>query len=190
MTDPRRLLVVCTANLCRSPVAEALLTRRLADLVDVDGRTWTVSSAGTDRFQGLAEPDTVAAAAALGLDISSHASRQLSGDDLAAADLILTMTRSHVRSVVAIDQSAWPRTFTLKELVRRLQTPAQPGDGFAGWLASATDGRRAADMLAPSEEDDVLDPYRRGRPANIAMVAELDWLIAELLSWGPWERAN
>jgi len=183
------MLVVCTANLCRSPVAAGLLARRLADVVDTDGRAWTVSSAGTERFPGLVEPDTAAAAAALGLDITTHASRQLSADDLAAADLIVTMTRAHVRAVVATDLSAWPRTFTLKELVRRSQIAAEPGAGFDGWLAAAGAGRRAADMLAPSEDDDVTDPYRRGRAANDAMVREVDSLIGQLVTWGPWVSA-
>lgn len=188
VTEPRRMLVVCTANLCRSPVAEALLRRRLADLVDVDGRRWTVASAGTDRYLGSTEPDTVAAAAALGLDIAAHSSRQVSADDLATADLILTMTRSHVRSVVAADKSAWPRTFTVKELVRRaIQLPPPNEGGFAAWLADAGTGRRAADLLRPSADDDVVDPYRRGRAANFTMVNELDLLIGELLTWGPWQ---
>ncbi len=92
VAGPRRMLVVCTANVCRSPVAEAILARRLANVVDLDGRRWTVASAGTDRYHGPLEPDTVAAAAALGLDISSHVPRQVTDDDLDEADLVLTMT--------------------------------------------------------------------------------------------------
>lgn len=184
------MLVVCTANLCRSPVAEALLARRLADVVDMDGRRWMVSSAGTDRHLGPVEPDTVAAAAALGLDITTHASRQVRQGDLDDADLVLTMTRSHLRSIAATDQSVWPRTFTLKELVRRSKSVPNIEGGFAAWLAAAGTGRRAADMLSPSDEDDVLDPYRQGRSANVAMVAAVESLVDELVSWGPWTPAE
>jgi len=181
------MLVVCTANLCRSPVSEALLARRLAGVVDVDGARWTVASAGTDRFDGLIEPDTVAAAAALGLDISSHTPRQVTQADLDDADLVVTMTRSHVRSIVASVESAWPRTFTLKELVRRaVQTPA-PSDGFDGWLKAVAAGRRTADLMSSSPDDDVADPYRQGRSANVAMVNELDRLTEDLVIWGPWQ---
>ena len=187
VAEPRRMLAVCTANVCRSPVAEAILARRLADVVDIDGRRWTVSSAGTDRYPGLVEPDTVAAAAARGLDITMHTSRQVSQADLDEADLVLAMTRSHVRSLVATDPAAWPRTFTLKELVRRSidVLPSKVG-GFADWLASAGAGRRAADMLRPSDDDDVVDPYRRGRAANVEMVNEIERLVDDLLIWGPW----
>lgn len=186
VAEPRRMLVVCTANLCRSPVGEALLARRLAGVVDIDGRSWTVRSAGTDQFRLPVDPDTVAAAAAMGLDITEHTSRQVRQGDLDEADLVLTMTRSHLRSIVAIDQSVWPRTFTMKELVRRARGVAPDDDGFAGWLGAARTGRRAADMLSPSDEDDVGDPFHCGRAANLKMVAELDRLTAELLIWGPW----
>ena len=59
------------------------------------------------------------------------------------ADLVLTMTREHLRHVVAMDPSAWPRTFTLKEFVRRAQSvaPATAGaGGFPRWLDRAGDG--------------------------------------------------
>ncbi len=190
MTESRRMLVVCTANLCRSPVAEALLARRFADVVDVDGARWSVASAGTDRYDGPVEPDTMAAAAAIGLDLASHAPRQVAPVDLDGTDLVLTMARSHLRWIVANDPSLWPRTFTIRELVRRAMRTSAHADGFRGWLEAVADGRRTADLVKSATDDDVPDPYRQGRAANVAMVTHLDSLVDQLIQWGPWMMAG
>ena len=181
----RRVLVVCTANLCRSPVAAALLTRQLAGAVDVEGRSWSVASAGTTAHRAELDPDTVAAAASLGIEIGDHRSRVLSPADVEAADLVLTMTREHLRHVVASVPTAWPKTFTLRELVRRAG-PLAPAASMAAWLAAAGAERRTADLMQASADDDVTDPYRRGLAANEAMVHELSVLTADVVRLGPW----
>jgi protein-tyrosine phosphatase len=191
VAGPRELLVVCTANLCRSPVVAGLLTRKFQDVVDLDGRAWVVASAGTSEFRGAPEPDTLAAAARLGVDISAHVSRRLTAADVAAADLIVTMTREHVREIVANEPTAWPKTFTLKELVRRAMAAPTAIDGFAAWRSTVAADRRAADLLTSSaNDDDVVDPFRRGSAANETMVREVDALTDGLISWGPWRRAQ
>jgi protein-tyrosine phosphatase len=181
----RQVLVVCTANLCRSPVAAALLARQLEGMVDVDGRRWTVASAGTTSHRADADPDTVAAASAVGLELGEHRARVLGAADVDGADLILTMTREHLRHVVAGSPGAWPKTFTLRELLRRAAT-MEPAATTDAWLAGAVAGRRAADLVHASADDDVADPYRRGRAANDATVRELAALTAELVRLGPW----
>ena len=188
MAEPRQLLVVCTANLCRSPVAAGLLSRKLAGAVDVDGREWVVASAGTSEYRGAPEPDTLVAAARLNLDLTSHQSRRLTAADVAAADLIVTMTRTHVREIVAGEPTAWPKTFTLKELVRRAIAAPPPNGDFETWRHSVAADRRAADLMQSSSDDDIADPYRRGASANDARVSDLDALTDELISWGPWHR--
>src|SRR5262245_45150403 len=124
----RRALVVCTANVCRSPVAERLLTKRLAERVDADGEPWVVTSAGIADVVAPLDPNTVAVAAAAGLDLTDHRPRRLTADIVATdgADLILGMAREHVRHVAALDPTVWLRTFTLKELVRRAEEAAPP----------------------------------------------------------------
>lgn len=184
----RRVLVVCTANLCRSPVAAALLARELDGVVDVDGRRWTVTSAGTTAHRAEPDPDTAAAAALLGVDLGDHRPRVVTAADVHAADLVLTMAREHLRSVVATAPAAWPKTFTLRELVRRAGS-VPPATGVDAWLAAAGAGRRAAELMAPSVDDDLADPYRRGRGANDEMVRDLAALTAELVRLGPWRRA-
>ncbi len=188
-----RVLVVCTANVCRSPVAERLLQRRLGGVADAERPPWVVRSAGTSTIRAAFDQRTHIAAAALGVDLSDHVprhlDRQVLDDD--GADLVVTMTREHLRTVVAIDQGAWGRTFTLKEFVRRALevAPATAAEDLGDWLSRVAQGRRAADMLRPDPLDDLADPYGGPQREHDAMVAEIDGLIDRLVGIGPWRRA-
>lgn len=82
------ILVVCTGNICRSPIAEGLLKTALP------GKT--VLSAGTMAMVGDgADPMSIEVSAANGLDISAHRAQQLTLPLLQAADLVLTLDGSH-----------------------------------------------------------------------------------------------
>jgi len=111
-----RIVVVCTGNLCRSPMAEAVLKRRLAAL---KARHVAVSSMGTMGLQNLPASE-LAQAVCLehGLDISAHRSRGLVADELAEAHAVLVMEPVHKEDVAAACPSAagsvalfgaWPR---------------------------------------------------------------------------------
>src|SRR5688572_15173765 len=92
-----------------------LLGARLGEL----GVEANVHSAGL-LSPGQRVPDHgVAVMAARGYDTTGHRSRRLSAKLVEPADLIVAMAREHVAEVVAANPSAWGRTFTLKELVRR-----------------------------------------------------------------------
>ena len=178
------ILLLCTANICRSAMTEPLLAARLAAF----GVAVPVRSAGTTGAVGAPPPGAVTAMAARGHDISGHRSRTVQAADLAGADLILGMTREHVRQAVVLAPAAWPRTFTLKELVRRGRPigPRLPGEPLAGWLARAGHGRDRRELLGGSGDDDVADPF--GGPAQqYEFTADLlDQLTGELadLCWG------
>lgn len=79
-----KVLFVCSANICRSPMAEGIMRDLRSD--------WTIDSAGICAFEGDA-PDLHATlcAAKRGIDISMLRSRPIRGDDFAEFDLILTM---------------------------------------------------------------------------------------------------
>jgi len=97
---PRRILIVCTANQCRSPMAEGLMRQRAA--ADGSAGLLDVSSAGTWAQDGLpATATAVAVMAEQGIDITTHRSREVTADMLAGADLILVMTRGHAESLAA-----------------------------------------------------------------------------------------
>ena len=98
--------MVCTANRCRSVMAEALLARGLAG----SGRAGSVRSAGLLGEGDPPPPEVISAMAAYGLDIAAHRSSVLRSGALSDAQLVLGMAREHVRHAVVADPAAWPRT--------------------------------------------------------------------------------
>jgi protein-tyrosine phosphatase len=161
-------------------MAEGLLRDQLERL-GVDAR---VDSAGVLDTGSPAAPEAVAALEARGIDISSHRSRRLSGPLIDGADLILGMAREHVREVALMDPRAWPRSFTLKELVRRGEAagPCARGQSLDDWLAKVAAGRTHSEMLGAASSDDIADPI--GGPPSLyeATAIELTELLAALVA--------
>jgi protein-tyrosine phosphatase len=96
-----RVLVTCSGNSCRSPMAEHLLRAALA--ARADGPDWLlpdVRSAGTQALPGQhASAHAVSVLGELGLDLSDHATRALTPERVAAVDLVLCMGSGHVEAV-------------------------------------------------------------------------------------------
>lgn len=108
-----RVLMVCTGNTCRSPLAEGILRALLP--AESHGRI-LVGSAGTARFVGA--PATSLArevALAHGVDLSGHRSSELTRAGIGGADLILAMAREHEDEIVALAPSARACTHLLSE---------------------------------------------------------------------------
>ncbi len=114
-----RILLVCTGNTCRSPMAEGIAGKMLAarfgcGIGELAGRGVEVRSAGTSGGGGCgASPHAVTVTARRGIDLSGHASKALTADMVHQADVILTMTRSHRTRVVALVPSAQERVSLL-----------------------------------------------------------------------------
>ena len=98
------------------------------------------SSAGLLGEGQPAPPEAVSVMAGYGLDVSRHRSRLMTADELGAASLVLAMAREHVRHAVVTEPAAWPRAFTLKEIVRRGQQagPRASGESLADWRPGCT----------------------------------------------------
>lgn len=163
MGDRQRVLFVCTANQGRSALADALLRGKLADR-GLEGDV-VVTSAGLMEAGVPASPLVVEAARRHGGDLGAHRSSRLTTDLVQQADLVVGLAGEHVRAVVDLSEEADPRTFTLKELVRRAEAlgPRRPGQALAGYLARCA-AQRAAGDAAHRDADDVADPY--GRPIS------------------------
>jgi protein-tyrosine-phosphatase len=162
------VLFVCTANLCRSPAAEALA--RANGPADV---SW--ASAGTRARDGEPISPEIAAALPPGLDTTGFRSRRLTPALLDEADLVLTMEVAHRTFVLDDRPGLFRRTLTLGQAARALaQAPA--GLDRDGVLTHLGTTRRNADPAL-----DVPDPYRRGAEAASGCVARLEELLRVVL---------
>ena len=107
----RHILVVCVGNICRSPMAEALLKQALRGQED-----YTVESAGLGALVGHpASAHSVTLMAELGLDISAHRARQIHPDMVRDADLVLVMEAGHKRAIDDADTTARGKVYRLGE---------------------------------------------------------------------------
>ncbi|MCB8928511.1 MAG: low molecular weight protein arginine phosphatase [Ardenticatenaceae bacterium] len=126
MTAPH-ILVVCTANICRSPVAEALLQDKLhaAGLA-----SWTVTSAGTWAVEGnAASRFSVLLMEEQGLDIQAHRSQPVTDQRMAQTDLVLCMETEHVRTLQRDYPSHQHKIYTLRQMVEKRGSVRDPYGG-------------------------------------------------------------
>ncbi len=113
------ILFVCTGNTCRSPMAETIARKLIADRLGCRGdqledRGVIVQSAGLSAMSGgSAAQEAVDVMSAMGLDVSAHESQPLTGQMVRNADMIFPMTRSHRQAIL----SQWPDAGRRTELL-------------------------------------------------------------------------
>ena len=161
-------------------MAEGLLRHRLSDL----GIGARVRSAGLLFDDRPASDEAIAVLGDRGIDIGGHRSRRIAADLIEETDLVLGLAREHVREVALVAPDALPRTFTLKELVRRGETIGGrlTGQQLPDWLARVALGRKRADILGSSDSDDVTDPIGRPRSFYETTLADLSNLVDRLVA--------
>ena len=119
-----QVLIVCTANICRSPVAEGLLRHRLQGEGKED---WKVTSAGTwAQWARGAAQNSIQVMAEKGIDIRDHRARPVNEEMLVEADLVLCMEQGHAEALRAEFPAAAEKIYLLSEMVGRKYSISDP----------------------------------------------------------------
>jgi protein-tyrosine phosphatase len=175
------ILVVCTANIARSPLASAMLASSL-ERDDIE-----VVSAGTRARDGLpAAARSQQLAQVRDLDLGDHRSQVITEELVRDAGLVVTMTARQRDRCASLAAGAGAHVFTLRELVRLLggiDTAAAPVDRLErlGWVVDRAHLARPSASPATAPED-VHDPIRDPAPAWVRMAATLDELCGAVVT--------
>src|SRR5439155_9227526 len=151
------ILLVCTGNICRSPLAASLLERALRGR----GLEVTVTSAGTGAWDGApASEGAYLVALERGLDLSGHRARLLTRELVENAHLILTMARHHRARVDELGGEG--RVFVLGEYAGRGGDDVEVSDPFGGNLDIYRDTCQELEALASAVAERLAAESKRG----------------------------
>jgi len=186
MSQPFRILMVCTGNICRSPMAEQMLRQKFAarNIKSVE-----VKSAGV--FAMVGDPMTKEVAVALttaGYQPNAHVAAQVDAPMLESFDLILTATEEHRSDVVRTFTRANRKTFTLKEFANLVNYASHPDEDVELPIASGLQDKLAVTAMArgyaPELENlNIEDPYRQSQQVFDATRDELEPLLDSVADW-------
>lgn len=171
---PLRILVVCTANICRSPVAEHYLHHHASVL----GLELEAASAG---FLSAGEPASEAMAKVMrerGVDLSAHRSRIVDAAMVEAVDLVVAMERRHGRELVTRHDAG--RIFTLRGAIAALRK-LDAGASMPLERIAAIDVERRSDDLLGTGADEIADPFGKSIRVNRRTAEDLCASTEELL---------
>ncbi len=98
-----KILMVCLGNICRSPLAEGIMQRKIEE----NGLPWKVDSAGTSSWHIGEPPDrrSIEVARKHGIDIAAQRGRQIRQEDLSEFDFIYAMDTSNFRDILKLANS-------------------------------------------------------------------------------------
>ncbi|GAA3608870.1 arsenate reductase/protein-tyrosine-phosphatase family protein [Microlunatus ginsengisoli] len=177
------ILFVCEGNVCRSPLAAALLSRAFGEA----GIGLAVGSAGTRALVGRpVDESTAALAERAGLDLSEHRARRLDRDLAGSAQLLLAATRRVRSQAVAIHPPAVQYAFTIRQLGRLLAGADGPVTEASDPAERVLDVRtyavrhRGLRVLEDPSVDDIVDPYGRSMEIHTEAAGQLAPAVGEL----------
>jgi protein-tyrosine-phosphatase len=133
MTAPGTIIVVCTANICRSPMAAALLQHALAAQPEPLRSLKIISAGVAARAGDPVSENSVLALKKVGLDIAGHKSRPLTQAMMNDAALVLGMTESH-RAMIQFQANPPPKHLHLFREFMPQRGDKEIGDPFGGPL--------------------------------------------------------
>lgn len=174
------LLFVCTANVCRSPLAAGLMASNAKQA----GARVQIASASVDHEIRQTHPTTVGLLAARGISLGRAQSRPINEALLDGADLVLVMTADHAKAVVGRFPAHRHKVFVVRHLANEAQ-PAAAADSVASWLDRVHALPRD---YVRDEQWDIEDPMGQSDELYRVVDAQLDeatiWL-ANLLATIP-----
>lgn len=186
--------MVCTGNICRSPLAHQLLQT----MADQAGLSVAVSSAGTYAEVGNPmHPQSVKSMQEMGFDPQPHVAQQLTAELLQEADLVISATEEHRSFVARTNPAAIKRSFTMLELARIAKYLASNPQAIdAQVLAEATTLQQKVEIAgryrgyAPPAQatEDVLDPWGRDYAEYQRVAKQMQQVLIEVINW--WGPAN
>jgi protein-tyrosine phosphatase len=145
-----KVLMVCTGNICRSPMAEVMLRAEVArrGCEDIE-----VASAGTwAGFGNRAQPEAREVTNNRGIDLESHRSRPIDPQELAEADLVIGMTSVHARELRQLSPEVETKLVLMKEFVE-MEVDECPSSATQERLKTLLAGRRPAPRRALDLDD-------------------------------------
>ncbi len=200
------VLTVCTGNICRSPLAQALLRRQLRELSDNVGAPADFSRVGSSGLAAIvgapADPAVLSLGTEHGVKLASHRARQFEPDHAENAHLVLTATREQRDRLTELAPGASSRTFTLAEFARLitqhadhplfgapevpLRRPTRLSRHLQRIVEELNRARQGAEFFGGApDSDDIEDPYRCGDETHRRVATQIDELctiIGERLS--------
>lgn len=112
-----QIIVICTGNICRSPMAKCLLEQA----IEAEGaplNSLKVISAGTSAWSGdPASTNSVTALSKVGIELTQHKSQPITKDMLESAFLVLGMTHSHLYGIEKYKKSLPPRVHLFRDFM-------------------------------------------------------------------------
>ena len=174
MTEVVRVLVVCTANICRAGMAETFL--RLEG--EERGVPIEVSSSGFLTNGDVASDAVTTVMGERGIDVTAHRSRITTPKIVDGADLVVTMERRHGRDIAAMARARG--VFTLGRFVELLDGVDPSITDPVERIAAAEAARAEGDLLSTGP-DEIDDPFGKSLRVNRATADRLHALSMELL---------
>jgi protein-tyrosine phosphatase len=174
-SDAVCVLFVCTGNVCRSVMAEALMQSR----ADAAGWALAATSAGLSGDGASPPRRTIGVMRRRGIDVAKHRSVRLTQEIIDEADLILGSSPEHVWAAAMLNPDAADRAFTLKEFVRLgQQTGAVENAPLEPWIRKLDGARHAHDLDA--EHDTIEDPKGKLGRVHERVALEIERLVLAL----------
>lgn len=182
---PATVLIVCTGNLHRSPIAEHIFR---AALTDTGIRDVTIRSAGTVARGGDPMPaETREVLAGRGIDGAAFRTTYLDDSAVADVDLLIGAAREHRSAAVTLRPALLNRAFTLFELGRICQDldgsdlVAGSADERVRELSRVAAARRTHSLPADPAADDLPDPIGQPMSAFVQCAAAVEQAMAPVV---------